>query len=113
MPEIYSHHDLYAVEASGLGNLDLRTEALTEVLDNHAVRCSEERKDDRDEGTLVRRQTLVPMEAIICQVYFSRAPNGLVRRLIRRPQLEEFLLTIEYTLQKSALTCGYRMGKRT
>ncbi len=59
------HHDLEAVEAAGLGSLDLVGETLDEVFVDDAVRRGEEGKDMRDEVPLVVVETIVPVVEIL------------------------------------------------
>ena len=55
------HHDLETIEASSLGDLDFTTESLDEVLVDNSVGCCEERKDVRNEISLVVIESVVPV----------------------------------------------------
>jgi hypothetical protein len=66
------HHDLEAVEAAGLGDLDLSTETLNQVLIDNAIGGSEEGKNVGDEVALVVVQAVVPVVEILGQVNLPR-----------------------------------------
>jgi hypothetical protein len=59
------HHDLEAIEAASLGDLNLSAESLDKVLVNDTIRRGEEGKDMRDEVALIIGQTIVPVVKIL------------------------------------------------
>jgi hypothetical protein len=81
------HHNLEAVEAAGLGDLDLVGEAFEQVLVDDAVRGSEERQDMWDEVALVVVQTVVPVVQVLRKVHLLGRPKGCLRLLVHLPDL--------------------------
>ena len=59
------HHDLEAVEATGLGGLDFVGETLNEVFVDNAVGCSEESENMGDKVLLVGIQPVVPVVKVL------------------------------------------------
>ena len=59
------YHDLEAVEAACLRDLDLAREALDQVFVDNAVRGGKEGEDVRDEVSFVIIQTVVPVVEIL------------------------------------------------
>lgn len=55
------HHDLEAIKAASLGYLDFAAETLNQVFVNNSIRCSEERKNVRDEVSFVVVQSVIPV----------------------------------------------------
>ena len=55
------HHDLEAVEAASLRDLDLSAETLHQVLVDDAIGSGEESKNVRDEVLLIVGNTVVPV----------------------------------------------------
>ncbi len=81
------HHDLEAVEAAGLGHLNLAAEALDEVLVDNAVRCGEEGQDVRDKELLILVEAVVPVVQILRQVNLLGGPEGRLGLLVHLPDL--------------------------
>jgi len=81
------HHDLEAVEAAGLGDLNLATETLNQVLIDNAIRGSEEGKDVGDEVALVIVQAVVPVVQILGQINLLGGPEGSFGLLVHLPDL--------------------------
>jgi hypothetical protein len=80
------HRDLEAVEAAGLGDLDVGHEALGEVLKHDAVAGGEEREDVLDEVTLVVVQC-VPVLHVAAQVDLFHRPEGALGILVLLPDV--------------------------
>ena len=81
------NHDLETVEAASLGNLDLTTETLDQVLIDNTIRCSEEGKDARDEVALVIIQAVVPIMKVLGQINFLSSPERCFVLLVHLPDL--------------------------
>lgn len=81
------HHDLEAVETTSLGDLDLATESLDEVLVDNTIRGSEESKDVRDEELLIGSQAVVPVVEILGEVNLLSSPEGSLSLLVHLPNL--------------------------
>lgn len=82
------HHDLEAVEATGLGSLHFTAEALEKVFVDNTIRGSEEGQDVRDEVPLIVGQ-FVPVVEILGQVDLFRSPERSLRLLVHLPDLHE------------------------
>lgn len=80
------HHDLKAVEATGLRNLNLRTEALNKVLVHDTIRSGEEGQDMGNEVPLVIVHS-VPVVEIFGQVDFLCSPEGSFCLFVHLPNL--------------------------
>jgi len=85
------HHDLEAVEAACLWDLNLTAETLDKVLVDNAIRCSEESKDVRDEEALVVVETLVPIMKILGQINLFCSPERCFGLLVHVPDLVKVL----------------------
>lgn len=81
------HHDLEAVEASSLGDLDLAAEALDQVLVDNAIRGGKEGQDVRDEVLLVIVQAVVPVVQILGQINLFGGPEGGLGLFVHLPDL--------------------------
>ena len=81
------HHDLEAVEATGLGNLDLSTETLDKVLVDNAVGGGEEGQDVGNEVTLIVVQAVVPVVKILGEINLLSGPEGGLGLLVHLPDL--------------------------
>lgn len=86
------HHDLEAVEASSLGDLDLAAEALDQVLVDNAIRGGKEGQDVRDEVLLVIVQAVVPVVQILGQINLLGGPERGLGLLVHLPDLIDKLL---------------------
>lgn len=82
------HHDLEAVEAASLRDLDLTAEALDQVLVDNAVGGGEESQNVRDEVALVLVQAVVPVVQILGQVNLLGGPERGLGLLVHLPDLE-------------------------
>lgn len=80
-------HDLETIEATSLGNLDLSTETLQQVLIDNAVGGSEEGKNAGDEVALIVVQTLVPVMQILREINFFGGPERGLGLLVHLPDL--------------------------
>ena len=87
------HHNLKAVEASGLGGLHLGAETLDEVLVDDTVRSSEEGEDVRDEVALVVVELVVPIVKVLGEVDLFSGPEGGLGLLVHLPDLERRIRT--------------------
>lgn len=81
------HHDLEAVEATGLGDLDLGTETLDKVLVDNAVGGGEESQDVGDEVTLIVVQAVVPVVEILREINLLGSPERGFGLLVHLPDL--------------------------
>lgn len=81
------HHDLEAVEATGLGDLDLSTETLNKVLVDNTVGGGEEGQDVGDEVTLIVVQAIVPVMKILGEINLLSGPEGSFGLLVHLPDL--------------------------
>jgi hypothetical protein len=81
------HHDLKAVKASSLGDLNLAAESLNKVLVDDAIGGSEESKDVGDEELLVSSKTVVPIVEILGEINLLSGPEGSLGLLIHLPNL--------------------------
>ena len=81
------HHDLEAVEASCLGDLDLAREALDKVLVDNAIGGSEEGEDVGDEEALVVVEALVPVVDVLGEIDLFCGPEGSLGLLVHLPDL--------------------------
>ena len=81
------HHDLEAVEAACLRNLDLAAEALNQVLVDDAVGGGEEGKDVGDEVLLILVQLVVPIVEILGQIDLLGSPERGLGLLVHLPDL--------------------------
>lgn len=81
------HHDLEAVEASSLRDLDLAAESFDEVLVDDAIRSSEEGKDVRDEELLIGSDAVVPVVEILGQINLLSSPERGLGLLVHLPDL--------------------------
>lgn len=112
------HHDLEAVEATSLGDLDLATESLDEVLVDNTIRRSEESKDVRDEELLIGSQAVVPVMEILGKINLLSSPEGSLSLLVHLPNLSWSVSMgrvwgDHFTRQNASHTSWYLMGKRT
>lgn len=109
------HHDLEAVEASSLGDLDLAAEALDQVLVDNAIRGGKEGQDVRDEVLLVIVQAVVPVVQILGQINLFGGPEGGLGLLVHLPDLIDELLANWYSMLASLWYSGgatLRVGAR-
>lgn len=81
------HHDLETIEATSLGNLNLSTETLDEVLVDNAVRGGKEGKNVGDEVTLIVVQAVVPVVEILGEINLLSGPEGGLGLLVHLPDL--------------------------
>lgn len=81
------HHDLEAVEATGLGDLNLSTEALNKVLVDNTVGGGEEGEDVGDEVTLIVVQAVVPVVKILGKIDLLGGPERSLGLLVHLPDL--------------------------
>lgn len=81
------HHDLEAVEAAGLRDLDLSRETLKEVLVDDTIRGGEESKDVGDKVALIVVQAVVPVVEILGQVNLLGGPERGLGLLVHVPDL--------------------------
>lgn len=69
------HHNLETIKASGLGDLDLATESLYEVLVHESVRRGEECQYRGYEDAFIVVHTAVPVPGIGAHVNFVGGPE--------------------------------------
>ena len=81
------HHDLEAVEASCLRDLDLAREALDKVFVDNAIGGSEESEHVGDEEALVVVETLVPVVNVLGEIDLFCGPEGSLGLLVHLPDL--------------------------
>lgn len=81
------HHDLEAVKAACLWDLNLSTESLKKILVDNSVRGSEERENVRNKVSLVIVESVVPVVKILGQIDFLCSPEGSLRFLVHLPDL--------------------------
>ena len=81
------HHDLKAVEASCLGDLDFTAETLDKIFVDNAITRREERKDMGDKVAFIVVETVVPIVEILGQVDFFGSPEGSFSFLVHLPNL--------------------------
>lgn len=81
------HHDLEAVEAASLGDLDLGAESLDKVLVDDAVRGGEESEDVGDEEALIVVETLVPVVKVLGEINLLSRPERGFSLLVHLPDL--------------------------
>ena len=82
------HHDLEAVEATGLRDLHLAREALNKVLVDDAIGGGEEGKDVGDEVALVVVEAGVPIVHVLGQIDLFGSPEGRFGLLVHLPDLD-------------------------
>lgn len=82
-------HDLEAVEATSLWNLDLVREALQQILVHNAIGGSKESEDVRDEVALIVRQLVLPIVHVLGQIDLLSGPEGGLGLLVHLPHLME------------------------
>lgn len=88
------HHDLEAVEAASLGDLDLAGKALDEILVDDAIRGGEESKDVGDEEALVIVEAFVPVVKVLGQIDLLSSPEGSLGLLVHLPDLLSLTLVL-------------------
>jgi hypothetical protein len=81
------NHDLEAVEAASLRDLDLTAEALQQVLVDDTVRGGEESQDVGDEPSLILVNLVVPVVQVFGQVNLLGSPEGSLVLLVHLPDL--------------------------
>lgn len=81
------HHDLEAVEAPGLGNLDLGAETLDKVLIDDTIGGGEEGEDVGDEELLVIVELVAPVVEILGEIDLLSSPEGSLGLLVHLPDL--------------------------
>ena len=69
------NHDLEAVKAASLWNLNFAHESLDQVLVDNSVRSSEECKDMGDEESLVGIELIVPIVQIFGEIKLLCGPE--------------------------------------
>lgn len=80
------HHDLESIEASGLGNLDLSAEFLSQVLVNNTVRGGKEGENILDEVSLIVIE-FVPVGQVRLKINFVDDPEGGEGLLVHLPDV--------------------------
>ena len=85
------HHDLEAVEAPRLGDLDLSREALDEVLVHDAIGSGEEGENMGDEVALVVVQSVVPVVQVLGEINLLGRPEGGLGFFVHLPYLRDVL----------------------
>ena len=80
------HHHLEAVEASGLGDLNLGGEPLSEVLEDNTIRCGEEGEDVFDEMLFILGESL-PVLDVLGQVHLLSSPERGLLVLVHLPDV--------------------------
>lgn len=83
------NHDLEPVEAAGLGDLDLVTEALDKVFVDNTIRGGEEGQHMGDKVALIVCQAVVPIVLVFGKVDFFGRPEGSLGLLVELPNLRE------------------------
>lgn len=81
------HHDLEAVEAARLGDLDFARETLNQVLIDDAVGSGEEGENVRDEVLLIIVDLVVPVVEILGQINLLSSPERGLGLLVHLPNL--------------------------
>ena len=81
------HHNLEAVEAAGLGNLNLSTEALDKVLVDDAVGSGKEGENVGDEIFLIVGKLVVPVVKILGKIDLLGGPERGLGLLVHLPDL--------------------------
>jgi hypothetical protein len=97
------HHDLEAVEAASLGDLDLAGEALDKVLVDDAIGGGEEGEDVGDEEALVVVEALVPVVKVLGEIDLLSGPERSLGLLVHLPDLRiEMLVLFRHDALKNA-----------
>jgi hypothetical protein len=88
------HHNLEAVEAASLGDLDLAGEALDKVLVDDAIGGGEECEDVGDEEALVVVEAPVPVMKVLREIDLLGGPERSLGLLVHLPDLCEWMLVL-------------------
>ena len=81
------HHDLETVETSRFGDLDFIAEPFEKILIDNAVGSSKERKNMRNEESLILIETMFPVILILRKINLLGSPEGSLCLLVHLPNL--------------------------